>query len=620
VQPGLGNDENYRGYHWLHVFGRLRDGVSIAQAEASLSALYNGIINDVEVALWSSSDDMLEQFRNSSMYLEPGALGQSARRDGMRRPLAMLFGLTLLVLLIVCANVAGLSLARGATREEEIAVRMSIGATRWRLLQQLLTEMSVLAAFGGLLSLPVAAMTIRTLASLLPPNQSGFITSGINTTAGLFAVVATMVTMLIFGLVPALRRSRSDVAMALRGTTSRLSSGKERLVLWKSMATAQVALAVVLLVLSGLFLQSIRNIARVDIGMEIDSVVTFSVFPSLNGYSQDQIADFYRRLDEGLSAEPGIVSVSSALVPLLSSSRFVRRLSMEGEEPGSGQDSFTDYNTVSVDFFSTFSLPIIAGRGFTVGDVERSAQVAIVNESFVRKYGLEDSIGHRFGINGGEGTPEPTIEIVGVVPDAKYSEVKDEAPAQYYLPLGADSWPGFLRYYVQSGIQPDTAMRSIREVAARVDANVPVRDLQTLTETVNQNLFEDRTITTVATSFAVIAVILAAFGLHGVITYSMSQRTRELGLRLALGSTAAGLRMLVLYQVGVIALIGGAVGVFAAVGLGQIAQSMLFGVSGFSLPAAAAAVIGLGIVVVAAGYLPAHRVMRIDPMNALRES
>lgn len=620
VQPGLGNDENYRGYHWLHVFGRLRDDVSISQAEASLSALYNSIINDVEAPMWTASDDALERFRNSSIYLEPGALGQSARRDGMRRPLAMLLGLSLLVLSIVCANIAGLSLARGATREGEIAVRVSIGATRWRLVQQLLTEMLVLAVVGGLLSLPVSVLTLQALATLLPPSQSGFVTGGIDTTAGLFAVVVTLVTMLIFGLAPALRRSRSSVALALSGTAARLSGGRERLVFWKSMATAQVALAVVLLVLSGLFIQSIRNIARVDIGMEIDSVVTFSVFPSLNGYSQDQIADFYRRLDEELSTEPGIQSVSSALVPLLSSSRFVRSLTMEGEEAGTDRDSFTDYNTVSEDFFSTFSLPIIAGRGFAASDVEGSAQVAIVNESFVRKYGLADPIGHRFGINEDEGIPEPRIEIIGIVPDAKYSEVKDDAPAQYYLPLGADSWPGFLRFYVQSGIQADTVMRSVRDVAARVDPNVPVMGLEPLTETVNRNVFEDRTITTVATAFAVIAVVLAAFGLHGVIAYSVSQRTRELGLRLALGSTSAGLRVLVLGQVGVIALVGGVVGLGAAVGLGRIAQSMLFGVSGFSLTAAAGAVIGLGIVVVAAGYVPAHRVMRIDPMSALRES
>ena len=620
LRAGASNDENFRGYHWLHLFARLRDGVSLTQAQASISALQSSIIRDVEAGLWDLSDETLERFLNRPMRLEPGAMGQSARRSNMRQPLTILLSLTGLVLLIVCANITGLLLARNASRDGEIAVRISVGASRWQLLRQLFCETAIIAAIGGLASVPVAALILQGAGALLPPNRSGFVADGIDTATLVIAATIAILTTLLVGIVPALRRSQPNMALAAKGAVARMSKGQGKRGFWQSLITAQLSLAIVLVVLAALFVRSLANVFSVDLGMDIDSVSTFSISPGLNGYSPEQSADLYRRLTEELAAEPGVLNVSSALVPLLSSSNFMRPISIDGNESQDGVDVGASFNIVSPEFFRTFSIPVHRGREFAAGDGGNASQVAIVNESFVAKFGLgDDVLGKRFTLLSGQTAADPNIEIVGVVADAKYSEVKDDIPAQFYLPLNEESALGSMTFYVRSGIDPVTMLQSVPGVVARVDPDIPVEDLQTLATRFRENVFIDRTITILSGAFSVLATCLAAVGLYGVLAYSMSRRTKELGLRLALGSTPRGLRNLILSQVGIIVLIASCIGIAGSIGIGRLAESMLFGLTGFSPPIMIGAVALLGAVALGAGYLPAHRVMRTDPMQALRE-
>lgn len=616
MQPGMSNDDSERGWHWLHLFGRLRDGVPIEQAEASLNALHSGILNEVEAPMYSLPGDVLERFRNRPLLLESGARGQSSRRGDMQRPLTLLLGLTAVVLAVVFVNIASLLLARTASREPEIAIRISVGATRARLLGQYLSETATLAVLGGMASLPVAALVMARIVALLPSERSGITSIGIDASTALLVAAATIASLLVLGVVPALRSSKTSGTDLAQGSATRVSGTKSSTSVWRSLATAQVSLATVLLVLAGLFTQSLVNVTHVNLGMDIDSVATFSISPGLSGYDSARISETYREIEERISAEPGVIDASSALVPLLSFSNFHRPIEVEGFDGGPATDSDASFNIVSPAFFETLSIPLLAGRNFARTDQVGSRQVAVVNQSFVRKLGLGNALGKRFSF---PDAPDASYEIIGVVADAKYNQVKDEIPPQFYLPLREDASFGSLSFYVRSGIPPVSILGSIRSAVGRVDPTLALGDLQPLSATFRSNVFLDRTIALLSVGFASLATLLATIGLYGVLAYSMSQRTRELGLRLALGSTRGRLRRLVLSQVGKMTLVGSIVGLAAATALGTLVQSMLYGLSAISPLVIVGTVAVLGLVSFAASYLPAHRAMRVDPMRALRE-
>jgi predicted permease len=387
-----------------------------------------------------------------------------------------------------------------------------------------------------------------------------------------------------------------------------------------ALVTTQIAFSMVLLVLAALFARSLENVARIDLGIDVDSLASFSIAPRQNGYSPERTAAIYGRIEEELAAQPGVTSVTSSAVPLLGGSDFVWSLRVEGfENPGEEVES--RFNVVGPSFFSTLSIPLLAGRDFTAADTAGAQLVAIVNERFARDYGLDrGALGKHIGFGG----PNP-LEIVGVVADAAYASVKAEVPAQLFVPRSASGGSGIFSmfsgsasFYVRAGIDPDALLRVVPRVVASVDATLPVSNLITMRRQAQDSIFLDRLVTILSTSFAGLATLLAAIGLYGVLGYGIAQRTRELGLRLALGAEPANVRALVLRQVALWAVIGIAVGGGAAMGFARLAESLLYGLTAFDVRALAAAAITLSLVMLAAAFVPARRASRIAPMEALR--
>jgi predicted permease len=385
-----------------------------------------------------------------------------------------------------------------------------------------------------------------------------------------------------------------------------------------SLATTQIALSMLLLGLAGLFTQSLMNVARVNLGMNVDSLVTFAVSPRLNGYSPERTMSVFDRLEEALAAAPGVVDVASAAVPLLADSNSRNSLTVQGFEAAPTTDTGASMNAVSVGFFRAMSIPLLAGREFGPTDVVNAPRVAVVNQAFLQKFGLGmDAVGTRVAEGTREGV-ELDTEIVGIAADAKYSQVKDEIPPQYFLARRQNDIIGTLAFYVRGSRDPDALFATIRRVANAVDPNLPVANLVTMETTVKNNVFFDRMVALFCGAFAALATLLAAIGLYGVLAYNVAQRTRELGVRLALGATPARLRTLVLRQVAWMGLIGLAIGLVAAIVVGRAAAALLFGLTGDNPAVLAAGAIVLASVVATAGYLPARRAARVAPMEALR--
>jgi predicted permease len=609
-----------RGFNLMRLFARLRDDVSLQQASAGLNALYGNVLADVEAPLRTMSDNELQEFLQQRLELTAGARGQGSL-EGAAQSLTLLLCVTVLVLLIVCVNIANLLLARGASRTGEMAVRESLGASRGRLLGQLLVESAMLAALGGILSLPVAVLTIAAITAFLPQTIANGLALEMNFAALAFAVLSTFAATLLFGLFPALRASRVDPIAATKGGARQVLGGYWATRTRAVLVTAQIAFSMVLLVLAGLFARNLGNIARIDLGIDIDSLVGFSVSPRVSGYSAEEAAGLYHRIEVALAAEPGVTAVARAAVPLISGADFESQFFID-EVDDSAVSRSARFNMVGANFFRALSIPLRAGRGFSMADMSGS-RVAIVNEQFVREYGLGDNAVGRHIMVG----PEERLEVVGVVADAAYSEVKGEKPPQFFIPHGAlgDDNPfqailsGSATFYVGAGIDPSVLLRAIPYVVGEVAPALPVQGLTTMQRLAHERIYIDRLVTTLSAAFAAIATLLAAIGLYGVLAYDVGQRTRELGLRLALGADPGDLRAMVFRQVGRLALLGIGVGAVAAISVGRLAESMLLGLSGYEPSALLAAAAILTAAVLGASYLPARRASGIAPMDALRD-
>jgi predicted permease len=609
--------DNRRNY-WMYLFARLKPGISIEQARTAMATPYHTIVNDVEAPLQKGmSPQTLARFRAKPILLEPGSRGQSSVSREAKSPLTLLMGVTGFVLLIACANIANLLLARGAGRAGEMAIRLSIGAGRGQLVRQLLGESCLLAILGGVGGLVVAQWTLNLMAALLPAQAAETVTLTIDPIVMLFAAALAIGTGVLFGLFPALHSTRPDLMSALKGQSGQPSGARSASRFRTSLATAQIALSMALLVSAGLFTRSLFNISRIDLGLHADNVVTFQISPARNGYKVEQSRQLFERVEDELGALPGVSGVTSSTVPLLAGSNWGNDVSVEGFKAGPDTDSNSRFNEVGPGYFPTLGIPLLAGRDFTRADALTAPQVAIVNEAFATKFNLgHDAVGKRMS-NKGSNTPL-TMEIVGIVKNAKYSDVKRAIPPIFFIPYRQDETIGQINFYVRTGSDPERFLGNIPKVMARLDTNLPVENLRTLPQQVRENVFLDRFIGVLSASFACLATLLAAVGLYGVLAYTVSQRTREIGLRMALGAAPARVRAMVLRQVGVMVGIGGAIGLAAAVGLGRFAQSLLFELEGTDPFVLGAAAVSLSLVALAAGFIPAHRASQVDPMSALR--
>ncbi len=616
MSPGFDGFTKRRTY-WIYLFARLKPGVSMQQAAAAANVIYTPIINDVEAPLQKGmSAQTLVKFKAKQLSLEDGRRGQSTMHKETRTPLTLLFAITGIVLLIACANIANLLLARAAGRTTEMAVRLSLGATRRQILTQLLTESLVLAVLGGVMSLFVAHWTLVALMQMLPVDTSSVLHFELHWSVVLFAAAMSIGTGLLFGLFPALQSTKPDLASTLRSGSGKLAGARAAARFRTSLVTAQIALSMALLVSAGLFVKSLLNVGRVDLGIKPENVVTFGISPELNGYTNARSAQLFGRLEQEFGALPGVSSVSGGLVPLLTGSNWGSDVSVQGFKKGPDTDANARYNEVGPGYFRTLGIPLLSGRDFNGSDVMGAPKVAIVNESFAKKFGLgRDAVGKFMSSNGNDSLD---TQIVGLMKDAKYSEVKGETPPIFMRPYKQDSTVGALTFYVKTAADPSQVLRAIPGVLSKLDPNLPVERLKTLTQQVKENVFMDRMISTLSAAFAALATLLAAIGLYGVLAYSVAQRTREIGVRMALGANAGSVRTMVLRQVGVMTVIGCTIGIVGALAIGRGAKSLLYNMQGFDPLVFGGAVVVLAVVAMGAGFLPAHKASKVDPMQALR--
>lgn len=618
LQPGRKVFENRRSY-WIYAFARLKPGITMTQAEAAINQPYHAIINDVEVPLQKGmSATTLDRFKAKRIELAPGSAGQSSIPAEATSPLMLLLGVTVVVLLTACANIANLLLTKAVGRSSEMAVRLSIGASRGQLIGQLLGESVLLAVCGGLVGLLLGKLTLTFLFSMMPDFIAGSMTPALDGNALLFLAAATVGTGLVFGLYPALHSSRPDLATSLKSQAGQPGGSKSAKRFRTVLATTQITLSMALLGVAGLFVKSLFNVYRVDLGMKTDHVISFALSPGLNGYTPERSQRLLETVEDAVAAVPGVTHVSGNVVPMLQGDNWNNSLRVEDFHASPDTDTNSSVNEVAPGYFATVGIPMLAGRDFTRTDTLTRPKVAIVNQRFAAKFNLlPNPIGRHFGV--GSQTDTMDIEIIGLVKDAKYSDVKDEVPPQYFIPYRQDERANNLVFYVLAAPGSErTVLGAIQPMMKNLDATLPVESLALMNDQIADNVFEDRLMSTVAGAFAILATALAAIGLFGVVSYAVAQRTREIGLRMALGADPTNIRKMVLRSVIGMTAIGGVIGLALALGAGWLIRSQLFGMTSFDPMVIVTVVVLLSLVALGAGFIPARRAARVDPMRALR--
>lgn len=617
-EGGLPNFDNRRHY-WVYVFARAADGLGPAEVAAALQPVYAGLLNEIEAELQSGMDAAtLERFRARRIEAAPGARGQSNLPAESATPLGLLLGVSLLVLLIVCINLANLMLARGAARIGEFALRASIGASRGRLVGQLLVEAGLLGLLGALAALPVALLVLQQLAALLPSQAAGLLDLSLSWPVLGSALLLGLGTVLVFGLLPAWQLARTQPAQVLKSQSGQALGGAAGGRFRQTLVTAQIAFSMALLCLAGLFTQSLSNVSRVELGFDLERLYTFWIAPELNGYTPERSAQLFEQLEQRLAAVPGVHSATTSMVPLLSNSNWSNDVSVEGHEPAPGSDRDADTNSVGVDFLQTLGIPLLAGRGFSAADRADAPRVALVNRRFADKFGLgSEVVGRRMAI-GRSDTLD--IEIVGLVPDTHYAGLRQTPPPQYWIPRAQAPNLGYINLYLRSSLPDQQVADAARAVLAELDPQLPMSGFQPMQEQARSSIFMDRFVSQLSAALAVLATLLAATGLYGVLSFHVALRGREIGLRLALGAPGASVVRMVLRQVAWMGVLGGALGLLAAIVIGVLAQSLLFGLSPYEPLILFGSLLLLGGVLLLAALLPARRAAGTDPMIALRDS
>jgi predicted permease len=557
----------------------------------------------------------IDRFLKSRLTLKDGSHGQSAMRDETRIPLMILMSATLLVLLIAMANAANLLLARSAQRRREMAIRAAMGAGRGELMGQMLTEALLLAVAGGVAGLGFAMVTLKLLlAELAGETPIHFLQAQLEWPVLLFGLGLSAATGLMFGLYPAWEAARGSSAATLKNESGQSSGTAGSARVRKVLVCAQVMVSAVLLIPTGLFLKSLVNLMHVDLGMKTENVIGFSVAPALNGYKADQTRALFERIESEIAAIPGAKSVAAALVPLISGSNWGTDVTIEGAKEKQN-NSNARYNEVGPGFLGKMGVPLITGREFTESDTLAGPKVAVVNQTFVKRF-LEgrNPMGLRF-LTGGAGSE---ITIVGVVKDSHYSSVKSAPPPLFYRPWRQDKEINSLEFYVRSALPEKQMALEIRRVMAGIDRDLPLQGLRTLDEQIRMNVQTDRIVLQLAAVFAVLATALAMLGLYGVMAHSVTRRTREIGIRMALGAEPGKIRGMVMRELLWILIAGLMTGVPAALLLARYTETQLFGVKARDVVVVAGAVLALTVTAIAAGYLPARRASRVNPLEALR--
>jgi putative ABC transport system permease protein len=621
-----------RRRRWVNAFGRLKPGVTPEQAKASLQPFMHSMLEmEVREAAFSHATAFTrEQFLKCWIDVLPGSQGRQEFRRELSTPLWVLMAITGVVLLIACANIANLLLARATRRQKEIAVRLAIGASRGRIIRQLLIETLSLSALGGILGIAFAFWADHMLMSIyLPADSVGLNVSTVpDLRILLFTLAVTILTGVVFGLVPALQTTKPNIGRTLKDEAGAVVSGGHG-AMGKSLIVAQVGLSLLLLIGAGLFLRTLNNLSSLGPGFPVERLVGFNIDPSLGGYTPERSKIFYQRLTESLHSIPGVQSVGMAAVRILEDNEWDSSMTVEGYTPPKPDEHPQPYmNQIGPDYFATLGVPIVAGRDFTINDNRQvkngpepdnwSPTAVMINEKFAQKYFVgRNPVGLHVGFGADPGRPTP-MEIVGVVKNIKYTNLRDEIPEQAYIPYLGSFFVGSMTVYVRTTADLNPLMNVIRAKVRELDPNLPIYTLRTEAAQVSGSLTTERMIASLSAVFGFLATMLAVIGLYGVMAYSVAQRTREIGIRMALGAAQGNVIWLVMRDVLLLVMGGAVVGVSASLMLTRVVQSQLYGLTAHDPSTLALAAAGLALVACAAGYIPALRASRVDPMVALR--
>ncbi len=602
---------------WLEVLGRLRPDLTLERARPALDGLYHQILEGEAADMAGKPQSFLDRFRAKKLELLPGRFGIPDLRHQLGAPLLVLMAMVGLIVLIACANVANLLLARATARQKEIAMRLALGAARGRIARQLLVESLLLSLLAAAFGLLVASWTTTALLRVLSfQNVTQSLRAEPDLHAALFALGLALVTTLLAGLVPALQASRATLAPALKAQAGTVAGAGGPQRLRRGLVVAQVALSALLLVGAGLFSHSLRNLRALDPGFRKQNLLSFGLDPLQSGRSAEQALALFARVRERLLGVPGVSAVTMASEPLMTDSHDRSTVRVEGYTRQEGEDMNPNIQAVGPSFFTTLGMPLLAGRELDDRDAGGTPRVAVVNETFARYFFKDESpIGRHLGF----GRNDPIdIEIVGLVRDAKLNNVRETIPRFVYIPYAQYQDLSGLVFYVRTDRDAVAAAGAVRAAVREIDAGLPPTDLRTMEQTIDEQLFVDRIVGLLATAFGLLAAALAAVGLFGVMGYAVTRRTREIGVRVALGADRRRILVLVCGEVAVLTGLGLVIGLPCGWGLGRLVQSRLFGLTAFDPPTLAAVVLMLGLAAAVAGALPALRAARVDPVVALR--
>ncbi len=592
-----------RGSRWLMVMGRLKPGATVPQAQANIAAIASHLEQE-----YPQTNERLG-VAVYSVLQSPFSLKQD-----MRPALAILMAAVGVVLLIACANVANLLLARATSRRKEIALRLALGASRRRLVQQMLTESFVLASLGAALGLAIAFWTARSLAAFLPPyaSRASFDTRP-DAVVFAFTLGLTVITTLLFGLAPTLHASKQDLVTAMKDNTATVGRGPRKVSLRHALVITQVALSMVALISAGLFVRSLREAYKADPGFDPHGVVLASLDPFLSGYDESRGREFYRRLVERVSAVPGIQSATLARrLPLTDGGIAFANVVIDGYAPAKDEDMRLNYETVGPQYFQTMRIPFVHGRDFDERDQEDARGVVIINETMARRYWPGgDALGRRLKLT------KDWLEIVGIAKDVKYRSLSEAPQPFLYLPLLQDYRSNMI-LVARTTIEPEKMFQPVRAEVAALDPKIPMFGVKTFEEHVGISLFLQRMAATLLSIFGLLALSLAAIGLYGVMAYSVSQRSRELGIRVSVGAERRDIFKLILGQGLAISVVGLLAGLVAAFAVTRLTAKLLYGISATDPVTFIVIALLLLCVTLLACYFPARRATRVDPMIALR--
>ena len=617
MTPGWDELDDHRS-KWLNIVARLKPGMTVRQSEAGITPLWKSLRHIELQSITSKNQRFREQFvEKSYLTLVDASKGFSPFRETMRIPLLILMAMVALLTLMAVANVGSLLLVRAAGRMREMSVRYSLGASRLRVVGQLLSEGLVLGLTGGVLGLALSPLLAKALIEIVNPSVSTsgtFLSPSPDRDVVLFCFVISIFASVLFSLAPIIQFYRPRVIDALKQQTGTSDVAHARF--RRLTVGLQIGLSLVLLVGAGLFSRTLANLKSVDVGFATDHLLTFQLDPRLAGYQPSAVTALYKRLLDTLASQPGVQSVGMTDAPVLVQWDNTFSIEVPGYQAQEGERMSFEWDHVTPSYFSTLRLPLLAGRVFNDADTPTSNKVVIVNESFVRKFfgNPEQSLGRTFTV----GKAKQPFSIVGVVKDGKHSSVHDPFVAIFYTPIFQDTEPGSVGVYIRTQQAPEDAASAVRTAVAQIDSKLVVDSLQSLNTGINFTLTSERLLSFLASSFGIVAAFITAIGLYGVLAYSIAQRTREIGVRMALGATRAAVVHMVLREVLVITGCSVALALPLAIALGSFVKHQLYGVSYSDPRTLIFVVLAIAIVALAAASLPARRAVRVQPITALR--